>query len=250
MLVRDTHGSVWSHLALCSLHEDLFDVVPDGVVVPAPHGITEYQTLFFFPTAFARRRGTPRCSGGRPLRGPRGVAHRRSVGSAVASGHRFVDGLPRRVRLYTWPHQTVLGPRAKRALYWTDAEGRAGEARDAAEASRGSARFFLNGGDSSGPRRASAAASDRRGDRRRRSSGSSTTTAFWRRSGRRAVDAGAGARRRRSGVPSRATLSLFASRGVMSWPVGVVCGDALAIGDALAMLRPWLEPVWAAFQSG
>jgi hypothetical protein len=36
----------------------LFDVVPDGVVVPAPHGITEYQTLLFFPTAFARRKGT------------------------------------------------------------------------------------------------------------------------------------------------------------------------------------------------
>ena len=58
VLVRDAHGSVWSHLALCALHEDLFDVVPDGVVVPAPHGISQYQTLLFFPTAFARRKGT------------------------------------------------------------------------------------------------------------------------------------------------------------------------------------------------
>ena len=47
-------------------------------------------------------------------------------------------------------------------------------------------------------------------------SGSSTTTAFWRRSGRRAVDVGTGTRRRLSGVPSKATLNLFASRGVMS----------------------------------
>ena len=74
------------------------------------------------------------------------------------------------------------------------------------------------------------------------SSGSSTTTAFWRRSGRRAVDAGAGARRRRSGVPSKATLSLFASRGVMSCPVGVVCGDALAMGSCP---RTQMRPPWA-----
>ena len=58
VLIRDSVGNAWSHLALCALHEDLFDVVPDGVVVPAPHGITEYQTLLFFPTAFARRKGT------------------------------------------------------------------------------------------------------------------------------------------------------------------------------------------------
>jgi hypothetical protein len=58
VLVRDAVGNAWSHLALCALHEDLFDVVPDGVVVPAPHGISQYQTLLFFPTAFARRKGT------------------------------------------------------------------------------------------------------------------------------------------------------------------------------------------------
>ena len=58
MLIRDSVGSAWSHLSLCALHEDLFDIVPDGVVVPAPHGITEYQTLVFFRAAFARRRGT------------------------------------------------------------------------------------------------------------------------------------------------------------------------------------------------
>ena len=58
MLIRDSVGNAWSHLALCSLHEDIFDVVPDGVVVPAPHGIQLYQTLLFFRAAFARRRGT------------------------------------------------------------------------------------------------------------------------------------------------------------------------------------------------
>jgi len=58
VLVRDSVGSAWSHLSLCALHEDLFDIVPDGVVVPAPHGIQLYQTLLFFGTAFSRRRGT------------------------------------------------------------------------------------------------------------------------------------------------------------------------------------------------
>ena len=65
-------------------------------------------------------------------------------------------------------------------------------------------------------------------------SGSSTTTAFWRRSGRRRVDTAGARARRRSGVPSNATLNRLASRGVMSWPVGV----GVACGDALAMLRP------------
>ena len=72
------------------------------------------------------------------------------------------------------------------------------------------------------------------------SSGSSTTTAFWRRSGRRAVDAGTGARRRRSGVPSKATLSLLASRGVRSGGAAPWGGDALAI----------LSRSWAACRSG
>ncbi len=58
MLIRDSVGSAWSHLSLCALHEDLFDIVPDGVVVPAPHGVSTYQTLLFFPTAFSRRKGT------------------------------------------------------------------------------------------------------------------------------------------------------------------------------------------------
>ena len=58
VLIRDSVDSPWSHLSLCALHEDLFDIVPDGVVVPAPHGIQLYQTLLFFRTAFARRRGT------------------------------------------------------------------------------------------------------------------------------------------------------------------------------------------------
>jgi len=57
VLVRDSVGDAWSHLGLCALHEDLFDIVPDGVVVPAPHGVSEYQTLLYFPTAFSRRRG-------------------------------------------------------------------------------------------------------------------------------------------------------------------------------------------------
>ena len=58
VLVRDSVGDAWSHLSLCALHEDLFDIVPDGVVVPAPHGVAPYQTLLFFGTAFARRKGT------------------------------------------------------------------------------------------------------------------------------------------------------------------------------------------------
>ena len=58
VLIRDSVGSAWSHLSLCALHEDLFDIVPDGVVVPAPHGVAPYQTLLFFPTAFSRRKGT------------------------------------------------------------------------------------------------------------------------------------------------------------------------------------------------
>ena len=70
-------------------------------------------------------------------------------------------------------------------------------------------------------------------------SGSSTTTAFWRRSGRRRVDTAGTRARRLSGVPSNATRRRLASRGVMSWPVGV----GVACGDALAMLRPVYGPV-------
>jgi len=58
VLIRDSIGDAWSHLSLCALHEDLFDIVPDGVVVPAPHGVAPYQTLLFFPAAFSRRKGT------------------------------------------------------------------------------------------------------------------------------------------------------------------------------------------------
>jgi hypothetical protein len=57
VLVGDSVGDAWSHLSLCALHEDLFDIVPDGVVVPAPHGVSQYQTLLFFPAAFSRRKG-------------------------------------------------------------------------------------------------------------------------------------------------------------------------------------------------
>ena len=57
VLIRDALNDPWSHLGLCALHEDLFDIVPDGVVVPVPHGVAPYQTLLFFPAAFARRTG-------------------------------------------------------------------------------------------------------------------------------------------------------------------------------------------------
>ena len=52
VLVRDSVGNAWSHLgALCSTRT-LFDVVPDGVVVPAPHGIGSIRPFYSFRRPF------------------------------------------------------------------------------------------------------------------------------------------------------------------------------------------------------